>query len=47
MTTVRLSNGAHMPLMGFGTSRLNGDICAKAVKEALDAGVRHIDCAKV
>lgn len=34
-----------IPLLGYGTWRLAGDICVKAVTQALEIGYRHIDTA--
>ena len=39
------ANGARIPVVGFGTWRLSGEACARAVEEALRAGYRHIDTA--
>jgi len=36
---------AQIPALGFGTYRLNGDECVDAVRDAIDAGYRHIDTA--
>ncbi|KAK9825868.1 hypothetical protein WJX81_006636 [Elliptochloris bilobata] len=41
-TSVLLNSGARMPLLGYGTYNVKG---ADAVRAALDAGYRHIDCA--
>ena len=38
---------AQMPVLGFGTWKLTGDACARAVKEAMDIGYRHIDTAQI
>ena len=35
-----------LPRFGFGTWRLNGEVCVSAVKAALAAGYRHIDTAE-
>jgi len=40
---VRLSNGAKMPMVGYGTFKVD----EAAVKAALAAGYRHLDCAAV
>lgn len=34
-----------MPLLGFGTWQLSGDAAYEAVREALEAGYRHLDTA--
>ena len=33
--------------LGFGTSRLTGDECTRAVERALDVGYRHVDTAQM
>lgn len=46
MEYITLSNGIEMPLLGFGVFQIpNGDICEKAVLDALEAGYRLIDTA--
>jgi 2,5-diketo-D-gluconate reductase A len=42
----RLSNGVLMPLMGLGTWQLDGDVCERAVYDAVRLGYRHIDTAE-
>jgi 2,5-diketo-D-gluconate reductase A len=44
---VRLGNGVMMPMLGFGTYGLRGDVCAESVADALTAGYRLVDTAKV
>lgn len=44
---ITLSNGYKMPLLGLGTYTLKGDTVIQAVKNALQMGYRHIDCAQV
>jgi 2,5-diketo-D-gluconate reductase A len=44
---VRLNNGVMMPMLGFGTYSLRGDICRDSVADAIAAGYRLIDTAKV
>ena len=39
------AHGATIPVIGFGTWNIGGDICARAVEEALKVGYRHIDTA--
>ena len=42
-----LSNGVRIPVIGFGTWQIPpGDITYNSVKEALNAGYRHIDTAQ-
>ena len=40
-----LPGGAAMPLLGFGTWQIRGDAAYEAVRDALEAGYRHIDTA--
>jgi 2,5-diketo-D-gluconate reductase A len=44
-STVTLTSGAKLPLVGFGTWQLRGDKAYRATRAALDAGYRHIDTA--
>ena len=44
---VRLNNGVMMPSLGFGTYSLRGDVCTESVADAIAAGYRLIDTAKV
>ena len=44
---VQLSNGVMMPVLGFGTYGLRGDVCTESVADAITAGYRLIDTAKV
>lgn len=37
----------NMPALGMGTFRLEGDIAKDSVKQALEAGYRHIDTAQI
>ena len=43
----RLNNGVSMPMLGFGTYSLRGDLCTESVADAISAGYRLIDTAKV
>lgn len=43
--TVTLSNGAEMPLVGFGTWQLHGQEAYDATRHALEIGYRHLDTA--
>ncbi len=43
--TLKGSEIGPMPAIGFGTYKLNGEDCIKAVEEALELGYRHIDTA--
>lgn len=44
---VKLNNGIKMPILGFGTYGLSGDVCVNSVKDAIGLGYRLIDTAKV
>nr|CAH7744769.1 unnamed protein product [Callosobruchus chinensis] len=44
-TTVKLSNGAEMPIVGLGTWRAQPEEMENAVQAALENGYRHIDTA--
>ena len=44
--TVTLNDGVKIPVYGFGTFQIPADGSTyKAVREALDLGIRHIDTA--
>jgi len=45
--TATLTNGSHMPLLGFGTWRIKGDDAVRAVSGALESGYRHVDTATI
>lgn len=45
--TAPLPSGAGMPLLGFGTWRLEGADAQGAVESALEAGYRHLDTATI
>ncbi len=46
MEYTTLTNGVKMPMEGFGVFQVeNGDVCEKAVTDALEAGYRLIDTA--
>ena len=42
---LRLSDGQHIPQIGFGTWALNGEVAIQAVTRALEVGYRHLDMA--
>jgi diketogulonate reductase-like aldo/keto reductase len=44
---VTLSQGARMPLLGFGTWQIKGGDAVRATAAALEAGYRHLDTATV
>ena len=46
MENLTLNNGVQMPLVGFGTFMLGGEICTNAVAEAIRCGYRMIDTAE-
>jgi 2,5-diketo-D-gluconate reductase B len=46
MQTIQLPN-LSVPALGFGTWPLKGDDCRRAVADALTAGYRHIDTARM
>jgi 2,5-diketo-D-gluconate reductase A len=45
--SITLSDGAAMPLLGFGTWQIRGRQAYDAVRHALDVGYRHIDTATI
>jgi 2,5-diketo-D-gluconate reductase A len=45
--SVSLNNGIKMPILGFGTFMLRGEVCANSVAEAISQGYRLIDTATV
>ena len=45
--TVTLNNGLAMPMLGFGTSGLNGTTAVRSVAEAISVGYRLIDTANI
>lgn len=46
MEYLKLNNGITMPVLGFGTFMLAGEICEDAVASALKAGYRMLDTAE-
>ena len=45
---MNLSNGYQIPSPGFGTFKTpDGEICINSVREAIEAGYRHIDTAAI
>ncbi|MGX2971371.1 aldo/keto reductase [Helicobacter sp. T3_23-1059] len=47
LQTTTLNNAIKIPLVGFGTSRMGGSECQKAVENALEVGYRLIDTAQM
>ena len=47
MKTLKFTNGDSMHAVGLGTWKATGDTVKKAVKDAINAGMRHIDTAAV
>lgn len=45
--TVTLNNGIAMPMLGFGTNTLRGDICVRCVSDAISVGYRLFDTAHI
>jgi 2,5-diketo-D-gluconate reductase A len=45
--TVKLNNGVQMPMLGFGTNSLTGEIGERSVFDAISVGYRSIDTAHV
>lgn len=46
MNTV-IAHGAAIPVLGFGTYELTGDVCRNMVETALTLGYRHLDTATI
>ncbi|PUU67504.1 2,5-diketo-D-gluconic acid reductase [Flavobacterium sp. WLB] len=47
ITNVKLNNSVKMPILGFGTYGLRGEVCQQSVADALSVGYRLIDTAKI
>ncbi len=47
MTTLRLSNGVEIPIVGLGVFRAGPAETRSAVRAAIEAGYRHVDTARV
>jgi len=44
---ITLNNGVPMPILGFGTNTLKGEICVRSVSDAISVGYRLIDTAHI
>ena len=44
---ITLKNGVVLPVIGFGTYKLKGEVCEDSVQCALASGYRHIDTASI
>jgi len=47
MKTIKFENNDQMQVIGLGTWKATGEEVKRAVKDALDAGIRHIDTAAI
>ena len=45
--SIVLNDGHHIPQLGFGTYQVPPQDTAEVVREALEAGYRHIDTAEM
>ncbi|OQV25095.1 1,5-anhydro-D-fructose reductase [Hypsibius exemplaris] len=45
--TVRLASGSNLPVIGLGTWQANPGQVKEAVREAIELGYRHFDCAHI
>lgn len=46
MEFMTLNNGVKLPMMGFGTFKMNGETCEQAVLTAIEGGIRLLDTAE-
>ena len=46
-STVKLSTGYEMPVVGYGVYQTPSDVCESVVSHALKTGYRHVDSARV
>lgn len=44
--TFTLSNGVNIPKLGFGTWMIQDEDAARAVRDAIEIGYRHVDTAQ-
>ena len=47
LENVKLNDGVEIPCVGYGTFRTDPAVTARAVKDAIQAGFRHIDTAMI
>lgn len=45
--TIALNNGVKMPMLGFGTNTLRGDVGTRSVADAISVGYRLVDTATI
>lgn len=46
-TTILLSSGNKIPMIGYGTYQLKGNDCVLGTKAAINSGYTHIDTASI
>jgi len=46
-STIKLISGTAIPMIGFGTYSLKGQVCEDAAKSAFSVGYRHIDTGSI
>jgi alcohol dehydrogenase (NADP+) len=47
MKTFTFSNGDQMPMLGLGTWKTDNQTIKPVIKQAINIGYRHLDCAAV
>ncbi|XP_053956411.1 1,5-anhydro-D-fructose reductase-like [Anastrepha ludens] len=45
--TVKFNNGVKVPIIGLSTSGMEAHITTRCISEAIESGMRHIDCAPI